>query len=404
MSLREFDFRRAHKRTQQAPPPQEADGDAGASGVRVVENIEQEGYRAAGGSQGATRQLSITLGHIFHGTILDRASRATGEKYSEVGTALVETKARLRELEEENKEHAQTVKVAQATLDQMRRDHVQKGAVTHRPSEVVGFYLATGLLVVITLFLYVFYFNVSYNAFLYSPVHSHAGISSNSLLMTAIFNSRAFSDASRSGLTFYGILLCPFVFIGIGYLMHAMLEQKKWWAVVLILLFTLLGDSLLAHETVRKIHDAEYLLGEVPTPWSPNMALQSAQFYMILFFGFLVYVLWGLILHSVLGLWDKLRHDKHAMKEVILRQEAYLKGCSERLQVLKTDIQNRRAKIVELENNLAQFKHLVQGFMRGWVRYISGLYEDSPVLKAQKEKEAEDCKNETLREFLGGNI
>ncbi|MCB0589329.1 MAG: hypothetical protein KDD06_28845, partial [Phaeodactylibacter sp.] len=175
-------------------------------------------------------------------------------------------------------------------------DYTLLGTNAH-PANRLAYWTAVVILVLLTAYLISFYASVVYNAFLLDPLALAAQQADSGAFSTVtITNVRAFPLAYHEfgplGVLF--LLSGSFVFITLGFLLYWFSHSKgSIWHYVLYL-FTFLFDAFLAYEIVEKIYISESIYTEQP-PWSFEMAFQDAEFYIILFAGFGIYLAWGLL-------------------------------------------------------------------------------------------------------------
>ncbi|MCB0549194.1 MAG: hypothetical protein KDD19_16570, partial [Phaeodactylibacter sp.] len=101
------------------------------------------------------------------------------------------------------------------------------------------------------------------------------------------------------------LLSGSFVFITLGFLLYWFSHSRgSVWHYVLYA-FTFLFDAFLAYEIVQKIHFSQSIVTD-SQEWSFRMAFQDAEFYIILFAGFGIYLAWGLLLKYVLEEFHKI--------------------------------------------------------------------------------------------------
>ena len=156
------------------------------------------------------------------------------------------------------------------------------------------FYIGLSLLLPITIYLFVFYVSASYSAF-FKDFESTS-------LTAAIFAPNALKNAISDGwleAVFVGTI--PFVFMGLGYLLHMFQKTKTTMSYLklgALFILTFMFDIILAYLIEKKIFDYERVLGEF---FSPSIAIQSVNFWGIIFAGFVVYVIWGLVFDFVMN-------------------------------------------------------------------------------------------------------
>lgn len=197
------------------------------------------------------------------------------------------------------------------------------------------FYIGLILLIPITLYLLVFYVSASYSAFFKEFTDAS--------LTAAIFDADALTNAfEASWLEGVLVITIPFVFMGLGYVIHMMQKGtgiKKSLRIIALFVTTFLFDGLLAYVIEKKIYDFN------KTPDSPiydlEIALGQAEFWMIIFAGFVVYVIWGLLFDFVM----KENENKDKIR-------IYIRGKREELLNLEKVKLENTTKIIEFNNKM----------------------------------------------------
>jgi hypothetical protein len=223
------------------------------------------------------------------------------------------------------------------------------------------FYIGLALLLPITLYLLVFYVSASYSAFFKEF--------SDDSLTAAIFDKDAFTNAfSDSWLEGLLVMTIPFVFMGLGFVIH--MYQKNISiknTIRLISLFTLtfLFDGLLAYIIEKKIYDFN------KTPDSPlynlKIALGEAEFWMIIFAGFVVYVIWGLVFDFVMKEHEKL----DAIKIYIRSKKEEIKNIEKQLVKVTHLINDFKNKIIEEAGKISLLQSKIDGFVFPIKEYLN---------------------------------
>ena len=233
-------------------------------------------------------------------------------------------------------------------------------------------YIGLVLLIPITIYLFVFYISASYSAFFKE-------FSDNSLT-AAIFDANSLTDAFKAS-WLEGILVTtiPFVFLGLGYLIHMMQKSKSIINIVkLIGLFviTFCFDGLLAFIIEKKIYDFNR------TPTSPDfnfqIAIREPEFWMIIFAGFVVYLIWGLVFDFIMKEYDNL--DKinvfiKSKKEEINNLFAQKKKVLENIDLLRNSITSINGKISELQSKINGFIFPIKEYLLYHSQYKEGWFQ-----------------------------
>ncbi|GAA0538902.1 G protein-coupled receptor family protein [Chitinophaga japonensis] len=285
---------------------------------------------------------------------------------------------KIRKLKEED---MPAIKQRMATL-QEEKAHIRKN-----PQEVIGdhagkpsFYIGMIILIFLTLYLFVFYSSASYSAFFKTFSLNEIGVANS------IFDAQAITKAIRDGvMELVLILTIPFVFLGLGYLIHKMQEEAgyaKYIKIAVLVLVTFIFDAILAYEITEKIYNIkkDNSFGDLPE-YSVSMALSSVNFWLIIFSGFIVYLIWGFVFDFVLESFGKLDQVKVALKE----KDRQIAECLQQLNELNGDIDRMthlidesKTKIKKLNETLScviiprEFEQEVFGFMAGWLAWMKG--------------------------------
>lgn len=241
----------------------------------------------------------------------------------------------------------------------------------------VQFYMGLILLLPITLYLLVFYISACYSAFFKEF--------SDASLTAAIFDADAFTNAFRAS-WLEGILIVtiPFVFMGLGYLIHMSLQAKEKGEKVfiplgIVLLFTLLFDGLLAYQIEKKIYD----FNKTPDSELYNLfvAVKEAEFWMIIFAGFFVYIIWGLVFDFVMKEYEGMDKIKNFIKVKLEEMKGLevlkaanidkLNDCREQLTVINGAIVELQAKIDGFILPVKEYFYDHHRYKEGWFQAIA---------------------------------
>ena len=263
------------------------------------------------------------------------------------------------------------------------------------------FYIGLILLLPITLYVLVFYISASYSAFFKEF--------SNDSLTAAIFDADAFTNAFKaSWLEGVLVVTIPFVFMGLGYVIHMVQKGKGFKNILrLISLFaiTFLFDSLLAYIIEKKIY--EFNKTTESSPYNLNIALGQPEFWMIIFAGFVVYIIWGLVFDFVMKEFeniDKIRAFIRGKKENLLNLEKLKAEYINKTNDFKQQIVTINGKISELQSKIDGFVFPVKEYLHYHHQYKEGWFQaiNTEIALPHKEKVEllEGCEN-LSEEHLG---
>lgn len=263
------------------------------------------------------------------------------------------------------------------------------------------FYIGLILLLPITLYVLVFYISASYSAFFKEF--------SNDSLTAAIFDADAFTNAFKaSWLEGVLVVTIPFVFMGLGYVIHMVQKGKGFKNIIrLAALFaiTFLFDSLLAYIIEKKIY--EFNKTTESSPYNLNIALGEPEFWMIIFAGFVVYIIWGLVFDFVMKEFeniDKIRAFIRGKKENLLNLEKLKTEYINKTNDFKQQIVTINGKISELQSKIDGFVFPVKEYLHYHHQYKEGWFQaiNTEIALPHKEKVEllEGCEN-LSEEHLG---
>jgi len=273
----------------------------------------------------------------------------------------------------------------------------EKAHIRKNPQEIIGdqagkpsFYIGSVILIFLTVYLFVFYSSASYSAFFKEFSLNQIGVANS------IFDAQALSKAVTDGVTeLVLILTIPFVFMGLGYLIHKIQEEKgyvKYVKIAFLILVTFLFDSFLAYDITEKIYNIkkDNSFGDVP-PFSIPLAIGSINFWLIIFAGFIVYIIWGFVFDFVLEAFSKIDKVKVALKEKEQQIEdttKFIADLNEDIDKMTHQIDNAKTQIKKLNETLnsviipREFELEAFSFMSGWLAWMKGNGKNPTELEA----------------------
>ncbi|RTY79159.1 ABC transporter permease [Flavobacterium sp. LS1P28] len=247
------------------------------------------------------------------------------------------------------------------------------------------FYIGLILLLPITLYLLVFYISASYSAFFKEF--------SNDSLTAAIFDADALTNSFKaSWLEGVLVITIPFVFMGLGYVIHMVQKVKgikNIFRIIGLFITTFLFDALLAYQIEKKIY--EFNKTTDSSPYNLNIALGEAEFWMIIFAGFVVYIIWGLVFDFVMKEFeniDKIRAYIRGQKEKLIDLEKLKTEYSNKVNDFKQQMVTINGKISELQSKIDGFVFPVKEYLHYHHQYKEGWFQaiNTEIALPHKEK------------------
>lgn len=263
----------------------------------------------------------------------------------------------------------------------------EKAHIRKNPQDITGelsgkpsFYIGSIILIFLTIYLFVFYSSASYSAFFKEFSRNEIGVANS------IFDAQAISKAIKDGvMELMLILTIPFVFLGLGYLIHKLQELKgyrKYFKIVALILVTFIFDAILAYEITEKIYrikqDNSF---EKIQDYTIAIAFSAINFWLIIFAGFIVYLIWGFVFDFVLEAFGKIDKVKVALQEKDQQIEDCLKQINEwtvDIEKMNHRVDDTKTQIKKLNETLnsviipREFEQDAFGFMSGWLTWMKG--------------------------------
>ena len=241
------------------------------------------------------------------------------------------------------------------------------------------------IIAILTVYLFIFYSSTFYTAFLFQPSNTTADIS----VGTAMFNSSAMAEAWTHGIgEFLFIITAPVIFLGLGYALHFFMVQKsftKWFKVLILFGVTLAFDCILAYKIGEMIHNISgwTSLSDIE-PFSIKMAIHDINAWAVVFCGFIVYVIWGIVFDMIMTAYEDLRSNRHeiqSIQEQISNQRQNIADYNNRRSQHQSKIANLQAQRDKISNRLSssvfinehQLKTCLSDFFAGWIGLMPAL-------------------------------
>lgn len=332
----------------------------------------QTGYGAAIKASGEAITFGVGLKNLYNSfenqckKQLDEQARLKQpdiEAQEKIKTELKKRDTAITILEEQIQKTSSTIEIKKFERIDVKENPEKYGVnVDKRPQ--AQFYIGLGLLFPITIYLFVFYISASYSAFFKDF--------ENGSLTAAIFDANALGKAIRDGwleAVFVGTI--PFVFMGLGYLVHMFQKIKGWRTIVkLVFLFllTFAFDVILAYLIENKIFLFDAMVGQ---EFSPSVAVRSVNFWGIIFAGFVVYVIWGLVFDFVM----KEHENVDKIKAFIRGKNQEIKNLQQNKTELESKIAPVKEEIVILQGKIAELQAKIDGFIFPVRKYLHYHYQ-----------------------------
>ncbi|UTX47227.1 beta-carotene 15,15'-monooxygenase [Chryseobacterium sp. MA9] len=375
----------------------------------------ESGYRDSSRTNGNHSTLSICLDAVYskfqneekemvekqknlkESYVNEQKNRETEIKALTVSQETKEEQLKNKNIEIENYLH--TIENLKSEILDLPRNPEKHNIKATRGASA-KFWIGLFLLLPITLYLGTFYISTSYSAFFKS-------FDAKSTVIQSVLDAQAFSKAWNEGVIEGAfVTLIPFVFLGLGYLIHMFWENKttaNYVKLGLLFIVTFIFDSILAYEIESKLYELNKTF-ESP-PFDVKIAFTKIQFWGIIFAGFIVYIIWGLVFDFVM----KEHREKDKIKNEQEIRQKRVEFFQDKINILKKDIEEilasigtiketvikTRGRIEELQNIIdgviiptKDYKLYASEYVQGWITFIG---EKIAVSRTEKQTMIDDC-------------
>ncbi|KAA1245870.1 hypothetical protein [Aquimarina sp. RZ0] len=387
---------------QQFTKKKEEKSDSAPKNGISIETRNQSGvaYEDAKACGGRTPNLKASLETLYE-QFFTKTKKDTFEQEKLKQPYLIEQESlriKTSHTEEEIKTIKKTQEEAQSEINTLHQEGVmtinnQETLEKMKPQSNIKLWLGVFLIIPLSLYIGIFYISTAYSAFFkeFDP---------NVSLFQTIFEAQALTRAYEAGWMEAGfILLIPFVFFSLGYLIHMLWSQKKWSGyikVALLFIITFSFDAILAYLIDQK----EYNFNK--TPDSPEFTLSGAfldpTFWLIIFAGFVSYIVWGLVFDMIMienSKRDALLYFRKNHTEKLQQKNKQLTKIQEKLEQAEEESDSNKVRLKELECIIDGFILPIQNYkvfaieyLKGWQKYIAA---ELPIGQEQKTKLLNEC-------------
>lgn len=259
-------------------------------------------------------------------------------------------------------------------------NELQIGGKNANREAKVKFYFGVTIITLLTVYLAVFYSSTFYSAFF--------GAETVENLSDAMFNTHAIPSAISLG---FGpavfVLTAPVIFMALGYALHYFSMQKgvgKYFKVAACIFVTFIFDCLLAYSIAAKCYQSEAMnsLAEMP-PYSMSMATSDINVWIVIFCGFITYMIWGIVLDMTLSAYAEFKSNAVSIAQLRNEIEAMQKpkaALAEKENNIKNNISALEGEIKALEASLrniiipiSSIRQALSDFFSGWTSLIEAL-------------------------------
>lgn len=361
----------------------------------TVKPLKDWGYSEAGLNQGDPIAFENKLRWIAAGHVVDESYDVDEElrRKKQLEEKVTSTEAE-KNGKQKDQEHIKEVLIVDKE-GQLKKHHnvIEEKKIQLAEGRVQSlynparFWLYTGLTIFLSFFLVFFYASTMNAAFfrnMQQMVNSGSG-DDVVLMLNSIFDPKGIFQASPNLVFAY---LGAAFFFALGTVPHIFNESVKWrWVKITIAMIICLAvDGLLAFKIDSGIHELKLMMGVADENW---FWYKSVNFYLVLAFGFVAYILWGIMYEAAI--------KENGKKNVDVKTEIEIKGIRKRIREIENEIIKLKQEVSdlqklidslamtitnlkkELEKALTKPETLLrnmENFYAGWLQYLNGSHDN----------------------------
>lgn len=381
--------------------------------VRIQRTMRQAGFRAAGQHNGTTHGLEVNLTRILANLHeqFDQNDRQqeTQRKQKQGEINAVSTEIEYRQDERATLE-AKQENTKQKIADLKHEIHLLRTSPEdmhlQEPSRL-ALWISGIILALLTVYLFVFY-----SSAIYSAVFKSFKADEN-VVTQAIFDAQAVAKAYQEG--FFELLMIitlPSAFLGLGYILHHLqknTQKGKALKMAAIVSITFIFDLILAYGISKKIYDLQKLASFKDIPdYTLSKAIMDVDFWTIIFAGFVVYIIWGLLFDFFMESHRQSNKVGAAITErqkQIQEKEGECTTLEEQVTKVKETVKNLISQRHQLEAQLMgviiparEWANYLMEFCDGWLSWMTGAD-----MSHYKQNQCKDTLDQFIERHLGQN-
>lgn len=285
---------------------------ANPDAIQQGETYNNFGVRMCGRVNGDTAFLPPFLQRVYFS---EKEKQAKDEKTQQAAKQEIQNKIndKQAELEKATSLIADIEDKIQACLDRIAewkdkiselKDAVAKGKNKEAKVKMI---LGCVILIPLTFYLFVFYSSTFYSAFFRNFAEGNIGIG------TAMLDPQAIPAAYEQGIgELFFVLTAPVIFLGLGFSLHFFTLQQnkmKYLKMAAIISVTFIFDCILAYLIGKKIYEVQLIFTDLP-PYNLSEAITDPNIWAIIFCGFVVYIIWGIVFDMAMTAYNDFTSNK----------------------------------------------------------------------------------------------
>jgi len=354
---------------------------------REGETYQQWGTRMCGIVQGTLTALPACLQKVYLEIYRHQADNVQLQEQARANTQAEIDQKNLdkQSVENQKSSHHNNINDFNHKIGELREEkrQIQNGKEKVNKQERLKLIIGIIIILPLTFYLFLFYSSTFYSAFIREAEDFTS-------LTSAMFDGNALSNAFAAGTAKFALCLTsPFIFLALGFALHFFTTQNdklKYVKALAILLVTLMFDCILAFKIGEQLHEYGIIIGQYPIgeKYTPSMAAHDVNSWAVIFCGFIVYILWGIVFSLCMTAYSKMDFNRTRLEEIkeeIENFEQKIKTEQDAIRALDLEISKINNIIGELMKRLgneayidyASVKQEMNNFFVGWASQMQML-------------------------------
>lgn len=354
---------------------------------RQGETYTQWGTRICGIVSGSTLALTPYLQKVFNNIYNEQANNVELQEQARANTqADIDRKNNdITNISKDINDKENAISEKNRKIDDLKteRQEVRSGKEEVNKEQKLKLIIGLVIIIPLTVYLFLFYSSTFYSAFFRDP-------QSMTTVMNSMFDGNALPHALADGLAELGFVLCaPIIFLGLGFALHFFSEQvskTKYLKMGAVLVVTLMFDCILAYKIGEQLHTFGIIIGQYPIgeSYSIGMAFHDINSWAVIFCGFIVYIIWGIVFDMCMKAYNKLDLSKTRLENIeeeikeLENQIESDRNAIKNLRILESDTKTEVAKLMSKLGHqtfidYSAIRTEMNNFYAGWIKMMEVL-------------------------------
>ena len=350
-----------------------------------TETYRQFGHRMAGLCDACADSLHTHLQIVYNNIkreqeadvdLQEQAQRDIQKQITSEKTALAQENTKLELSQTELHSIRERIQTIVKRIEQLKQQGIEKN---HEAK--ANFVIGLCIIIPLTVYLFIFYSSTAYSAFFRE-------IDFTDKIVDLALDPKALSLSWQKSLTAgLFVSLITFIFLALGFILHQFSLQEsriKYLKMTSIVLITFVFDTLLAFMIAKNMYDAQTLtILESRPEYTLLMAFMDVRFWLVIFCGFIAYIIWGLLFGFTMDSYNKLDLNKleiNSLKQQLEHLRNEEQAEKQNRSAIQQRIQTIEGNIATLEASRSSIRQYdatailleLNNFFSGWLHYMNG--------------------------------